>query len=230
MKKAVSIIILSAITLTASLTLSACDPGKTIERMEEYIKATEKQEKVVEDVMPTAEPIGNPDREPGYADTGDFSSTSAMDRLVQYINPDSGKSAKYKSTVKIKDIDFDDPVDFYVFDVFTAGKDYGNYYVLAQEEPAIIYDSAQFRERYFDGAQDAYPVSKASADLLAYFDNKAGYTVDYLTTVTVDDEDLSGEVHYYCFSLKRGGTHLENYYVLASKYGGVIVPETEFNN
>ena len=216
--------------LLTSLSLSACDPGKTIEKMEEYIKATEKPEKVVEEVMPTAEPIGSPDREPGYGDTDEYSSSAAKDRLIAYINPDSGKNAAYKSSVTVKDEDFDDPVNFYVFDVFTSGKDFGNYYVLAMEEPEIIYNAAQFRARFFDGAEETYTVEKASTDLLKYFENKPGYTVDYLTTVTVDDEDFSGEVRYYCFSLKRGGTHLENYYVLVSRYGGTIIPETEFNN
>ena len=229
MKKIMSLISLIAAASCITVILSACELGTTISKVEEYLQATEEPQNKVEEVMPTAEPRGQADSGSDAIPADEFSSSDAQDRLIAYLDPDSGKIAEYFSAISLNDDDYTYAVRYFVFDVKSGSKSLGKYYVLDNKTDTVIYDGAGFREKYIDGAKDVYTVSKAEKDLLGFLENKAGVTADYHTTVTVDDEAFSGEVQYYCFSVKHAGVHLENYYVLVSRFGGLIEDETEFN-
>ena len=229
MNRIVRPIAVLSVAVVITVALSACnDP--VLNKIQGYVRATETPTYVIEKAEPTAAPIGEQDdNDPALVNDEGYTAETARQRLIDYIGGSGRLTAEYSSTVTVPDEAFRDGATYYIFKVMNNGEVMDDYYVIADRYAEGLYKSSDFRDKYINGAEDAYTVNDAQADLLASLGNAAGITADYMTSVTVDEPDYSGDVVYYRFNVKQGGVHIEDQYVRVTRFGGVILHETEFN-
>ena len=219
-----------AVLISVTSMLTAC--RSEFEKRVSDLVATEPPSKVIENTESTSPPRGedNPNRYVAPTESDDYTADIAQQRLLDYLGGSGSFTAEYKTIVTVKENDYPYSADYYVFEVKNSSDVIDKYYVTADRYGAGLYKSSDFYKRYFKGAKDVCTVEQAKYDLLTELSGIPDLTADYRSTVTEDDDIYSGKIVYYVFSVKQDGEYIEDYYVRATNFGGMVLSEMDFKS